>query len=678
MSTIDVTYYAVFAIAEETEVTKRDNLTSATFGNPSSYTSWSGKQAISGSDAVYAGQSTGGSSYIQLRDQTPSGIVCTASGGKAKKVSVTWNKSTAAGRTLEIYGSNTAYVDASKLYNSATFGTLLGTIVKGTSTEYEIDGDYSYIGLHSEGGAMYLDEIDIYWEAADIAYSAYCTTVSSLPVPTIVFKDADDNVITSVDATANDVTAVSVSCLDENDDPMDVTVTVTSSDDTVAEYDDGDILAYKSGTVTLTATFAGNGSYQGTSATLTVNVAKASSTTTLEVTVDDTDVYTATEDGLAVATVKDAAGTTIVGAEVTYTSSNTAVATIATDGTITLKAAGETTITASYAGTDVYDASEDTYVLTLTSSKPQDTSVDVTLNSTTIGSTAANGKTVSSNNVTITTNKGSATSDLVADESCVRMYKNSNLVIAAPAYYYIIGIEIAEPTSGSKWDGDPTVNTGTYSSKIWSGEASSVTFTFDGGQCRIASITVTLAETVTIGSAGYTTYVAKHDISFPDAVTAYIATASDASTVTLTSKKSVPEGTAIVVKGEAGTYALPTITTTPDDVSDNILLASDGSVKGDGSTIYALGLGKTGANEGKVGFYLVGEDVVIPAGKAYLNLGGSPAKEFLTFDFSETPDGIKTLSQTPVKEEGIYNLSGQRLNKMQKGINIVNGKKVLY
>ena len=74
----------------------------------------------------------------------------------------------------------------------------------------------------------------------------------------------------------------------------------------------------------------------------------------------------------------------------------------------------------------------------------------------------------------------------------------------------------------------------------------------------------------------------------------------------------------------------------------------------------------------------MGENVVIPAGKAYLNLGGSPAKEFLTFDFSETPDGIKTLSQTPVKEEGIYNLSGQRLNKMQKGINIVNGKKVLY
>ena len=30
------------------------------------------------------------------------------------------------------------------------------------------------------------------------------------------------------------------------------------------------------------------------------------------------------------------------------------------------------------------------------------------------------------------------------------------------------------------------------------------------------------------------------------------------------------------------------------------------------------------------------------------------------------------------EESSIYNLAGQRLQKMQKGINIVGGKKVLY
>ena len=42
----------------------------------------------------------------------------------------------------------------------------------------------------------------------------------------------------------------------------------------------------------------------------------------------------------------------------------------------------------------------------------------------------------------------------------------------------------------------------------------------------------------------------------------------------------------------------------------------------------------------------------------------------------ETPTGVSPLGET---EEGaaIYNLAGQRVNKMQKGSNIVNGRKVL-
>ena len=39
--------------------------------------------------------------------------------------------------------------------------------------------------------------------------------------------------------------------------------------------------------------------------------------------------------------------------------------------------------------------------------------------------------------------------------------------------------------------------------------------------------------------------------------------------------------------------------------------------------------------------------------------------------------GIKNVYDEQPKFQGIYNLAGQRLEKMQKGINIVNGKKVL-
>ncbi len=116
-----------------------------------------------GSSAIYAGNSAGGNSSIQLRATSPSGIVTTASGGKATKVVVTWNSNTASGRTLNIYGKNTAYDAAADLYDSNKQGTLLGTIVNGTSTELIIDGVYQYIGLCSNYGAMYLSEIQITW-----------------------------------------------------------------------------------------------------------------------------------------------------------------------------------------------------------------------------------------------------------------------------------------------------------------------------------------------------------------------------------------------------------------------------------------------------------------------------------------------------------------------------------
>ena len=129
------------------------------------YSGWSGKKATS--LAVYAGNSAGDKSSIQLRsNNSNSGIVTTQSGGKAKKVVVVWNSNTADGRTLNIYGKNSAYTAATDLYNNSNQGTLLGTIVKGTSTKLEITGDYEFIGLRSNSGAMYLTSVSITWDAS--------------------------------------------------------------------------------------------------------------------------------------------------------------------------------------------------------------------------------------------------------------------------------------------------------------------------------------------------------------------------------------------------------------------------------------------------------------------------------------------------------------------------------
>ena len=92
-----------------------------------------------------------------------SGIISTTSGGTLKKVAIEWNENTAATRTLQVYGSNTAYSSPTDLYGDNK-GTLLGEINIDNATELEIDGSYQYIGLRSKSGAMYLDKITITWE----------------------------------------------------------------------------------------------------------------------------------------------------------------------------------------------------------------------------------------------------------------------------------------------------------------------------------------------------------------------------------------------------------------------------------------------------------------------------------------------------------------------------------
>jgi alpha-tubulin suppressor-like RCC1 family protein/uncharacterized protein YjdB len=133
----------------------------------------------------------------------------------------------------------------------------------------------------------------------------------------------------------------------------DRTVTWTLSDTTVAKIDGATfahpttrlstirLLPRKAGTVTLTATVEGKSS----SATLTVLVPVASVTVspaTASVSIGLTQQLTAT--------LKDSAGATITGRTVTWSSSDTAKATVSGTGLVTAKAAGNAILTASSEG----------------------------------------------------------------------------------------------------------------------------------------------------------------------------------------------------------------------------------------------------------------------------------------------------------------------------------------
>ncbi len=140
----------------------------------------------------------------------------------------------------------------------------------------------------------------------------------------------------------------------------------------------------------------------------------------------------------------------------------------------------------------------------------------------------------------------------------------------------------------------------------------------------------------------------------------------------------IPANTAVVLKGTPNTvYRFVVMPTGLPAVTNNDLQGSDGTVTGDGSTIFALSSKANG-----VGFYPVGSGVTIPAGRAYLvynNTGENHVKGF-TFVFDDddaTGISLTEDGRSQMEDGAIYNLAGQRVSKMQKGINIVNGKKVL-
>ena len=156
---------------DEAIIPTDDILTKAETGVGGYYDDWNYES--DDTDIIYQGNSAGGNNSIQLRStNSDSGIVVTSNpdGKKAATITVVWNSNTASGRTLNIYGSDTAYTAPSDLYGNNA-GTLLGTIVKDTSTSFTITGDYEYIGLRSNSGAMYLEEIDIEWTSVGTAFT---------------------------------------------------------------------------------------------------------------------------------------------------------------------------------------------------------------------------------------------------------------------------------------------------------------------------------------------------------------------------------------------------------------------------------------------------------------------------------------------------------------------------
>ena len=146
--------------------------------------------------------------------------------------------------------------------------------------------------------------------------------------------------------------------------PNGLTVGYASSDETVATVDgSGNITLVGAGTTSIIASSEANDTYASGSASYTLKVVKntvtlAWSASTFSVVLEDgaTDYPTLSIEP------SDA------GITVSYSSTNTAVATVDAAGNITLVGTGSSTISASFEGNTYYKAAADSYVLTVKSS----------------------------------------------------------------------------------------------------------------------------------------------------------------------------------------------------------------------------------------------------------------------------------------------------------------------
>lgn len=185
---------------------------------------------------------------------------------------------------------------------------------------------------------------------------------------------------------------------------------------------------------------------------------------------------------------------------VTYSSSNTDVATIAANGTITLKAAGTTVIKATSAENDTYKAGEATYTLTVKEqSQGGGATGDIVFGDLNLTNATAYTDPFTADNgqFTVTFGGGGNNGKYYNTGSGIRLYGDGTMTVEATGGNKIVKIVVTYDGSYKPVAEDGNiVDSGTYDfdTNTWTGSAESVTFTrpTGSGHWRIQALTVTV------------------------------------------------------------------------------------------------------------------------------------------------------------------------------------------
>lgn len=179
---------------------------------------------------------------------------------------------------------------------------------------------------------------------------------------------------------------------------------------------------------------------------------------------------------------------------------------------------------------------------------------------------------------------------------------------------------------------------------------------------------------VSITSALYATLYSPVALTIPDNVQAYYISSLTETEATLSPiTTTIPANTPVILKADAGAYNF-NIVNDIESISGNKLSGITAAQNFDNDEIYTLQQNKAGNAVG-----LFPKTAGTLAGfKAYLSASqlSSLSKGFVfNFDIADGIDAARM--ENTQTDNAIFNLAGQRVEKAQKGIYIVNGKKVL-
>lgn len=277
----------------------------------------------------------------------------------------------------------------------------------------------------------------------------------------------------------------------------------------------------------------------------------------------------------------------------------------------------------------------------------------------------------------------------------LRFYNNSpksKMTISVPEGKAITRIEI---TGGTNF----VVNCGTYNSGVWSGVSPAVEFTYNAssGSINVRTITVTYADAATItlvsactdGTNYYGTYSNSSAFVVPEDLTVSeigvnangklnVRNYSTGDIVPANTGVMVSSATAgnhtVILSNETGTSVLGTNNRLRPSGNGGISAAAMATAA-PSCKYYRL----TMHNGTDLGFYWgapEGASFDLAANKAYLAIQQpSPTQGFIGINPGEE-SGIEAVFTTN-DDSNVYDLQGRRVAQPQKGLYIVNGKKVI-